>query len=90
MIKEVKESNKNTQALSIKVKVDTTEIDEALEKAQLLKDITEAQKKILVIQAKALMRREDIEKEEARIKAITGMNVCIVNKHFEVIGLIQG
>lgn len=85
----VKESNKNAQVLSVKVKVDTTELDEALEKAQLLKDITEAHKKVLIIQAKALMRREDIEKEEARIKDITGMKVCIVNKNFEVLGLIQ-
>lgn len=86
----VKESNKNAQVLSVKVKVDTTELDEALEKAQLLKDITEAHKKVLIIQAKALMRREDIEKEEARIKDITGMKVCIVNKNFEVIRIDTG
>ena len=86
----VKESNKNAQVLSVKVKVDTTELDEALEKAQLLKDITEAHKKVLIIQAKALIRREDIEKEEARIKDITGMKVCIVNKHFEVIRIDTG
>ena len=36
------------------------------------------------------MRREDIEKEEARIKDITGMKVCIVNKHFEVIRIDTG
>lgn len=86
----VKESNKNAQVLSVKVKVDTTELDEALEKAQLLKDITEAHKKVLIIQAKALIRREDIEKEEARIKDITGMKVCIVNKNFEVIRIDTG
>lgn len=86
----VKKSNKNAQVLSVKAKVDTTELDEALEKAQLLKDITEAHKKVLIIQAKALMRREDIEKEEARIKDITGMKVCIVNKHFEVIRIDTG
>lgn len=86
----VKESNKNTQGLSVKVRVDTTELDEALEKAQLLKDITEAHKKVLIIQAKALMSEQDIEKEEARIKDITGMKVCIVKKHFEVIGIDTG
>ena len=57
---------------------------------EILKDITEAHKKVLIIQAKALMRREDIEKEEARIKDITGMKVCIVNKHFEVIRIDTG
>ncbi|WP_042401657.1 hypothetical protein [Clostridium saudiense] len=86
----VKEQNKKVQGLSVKINVDTTELDEALEKAQILKDITEAHKKVLIIQAKALMRREDIEKEEARIKDITGMKVCIVNKHFEVIRIDTG
>ena len=85
-----KEQNKKVQGLSVKINVDTTELDEALEKAQILKDITEAHKKVLIIQAKALMRREDIEKEEARIKDITGMKVCIVNKHFEVIRIDTG
>ena len=86
----VKEQNKKVQGLSVKINDDTTELDEALEKAQILKDITEAHKKVLIIQAKALMRREDIEKEEARIKDITGMKVCIVNKHFEVIRIDTG
>ena len=86
----VKEQNKKVQGLSVKINVDTTELDEALEKAQILKDITEAHKKVLIIQAKALMRREDIEKEEARIKDITGMKVCIVNKHIEVIRIDTG
>ena len=86
----VKEQNKKVQGLSVKINVDTTELDEALEKAQILKDITEAHKKVLIIQAKALMRREDIEKEEARIKDMTGMKVCIVNKHFEVIRIDTG
>ena len=86
----VKEQNKKVQGLSVKINVDTTELDEALEKAQILKDITEAHNKVLIIQAKALMRREDIEKEEARIKDITGMKVCIVNKHFEVIRIDTG
>lgn len=86
----VKGQNKKVQGLSVKINVDTTELDEALEKAQILKDITEAHKKVLIIQAKALMRREDIEKEEARIKDITGMKVCIVNKHFEVIRIDTG
>lgn len=86
----VKESNKNTQGLSVKVKVDTTELDEALEKAKILKDTTEAHKKVLIIQAKALMRETDIKAEEERIKAITGMRVCIVNARYEVLGIDTG
>ena len=83
----VKESNKKVQGLSVKFNVDTTELDAALEKAKLLKDTTEDHKKVLIIQAKALIREEDVKAEEDRIKSITGMRVCIINSRYEVVGI---
>lgn len=41
----------------------------------------------LIIQAKALMREEDIKKEEDRIRKLTGMKVCIINARYEVVGV---
>ena len=70
--------------------VDTTELDAALEKAKLLKDTTEDHKKVLIIQAKALIREEDVKAEEDRIKSITGMRVCIINSRYEVVGIETG
>lgn len=86
----VKESNKKVQGLSVKFNVDTTELDAALEKAKLLKDTTEDHKKVLIIQAKALIREEDVKAEEDRIKSITGMRVCIINSRYEVVGIETG
>lgn len=85
----VKVPNKKTQGLSIKVDVDTTELDLALEKAKLLKDITKIDKKVLIIKTKAKLRKEDIEEEEMRIEDITGMRVCILDEAYEVVGLIK-
>ncbi|WP_195989939.1 hypothetical protein [Clostridium sp. D53t1_180928_C8] len=41
----------------------------------------------LIIQAKVPMKEEDIKKEEARIRKITGMKVCIINARYEVVGV---
>lgn len=41
----------------------------------------------LIIQAKVPMKEEDINKEEARIRKITGMKVCIINARYEVVGV---
>lgn len=85
----VKESNR-ARTMEMKVKVDTTELDAATEKAKLLQHIREDNRKVLIIQAKCLMRDTDIKEEEERIKAITGMKVCIVNARYEVVGIDTG
>lgn len=86
----VKEQNKKVQGLSVKINVDTNELDEALEKAKILKDITETHKKVLIIQSKARMSHLEIVKEEDRMEAITGMRVCILNPQYEIVGIDTG
>ena len=76
------------QGISVKVNVNTTELDSAIEKVGILKEKISANGKVLIIQAKCLMNKEKIKEEETRIKDITGMKVCIVNGNYEIVGLV--
>lgn len=76
------------QGISMKVNVNTTELDSAIEKVGILKEKISENGKVLIIQAKCLMNKEKIKEEETRIKDITGMKVCIVNGNYEFVGLV--
>lgn len=79
--------NKKANNISIKVNVDTTEVDAALEKVRQLQEKTEAHKEVLILQANGLMTRSAIEKEESIMRESTGMKVCIINGCYEVAGV---
>lgn len=46
-----------------------------------------AEEKILFVQAKSPMKKEDIEEEQKRLQEVTGMKVCILKANFSYIGV---
>lgn len=52
--------------------------------------LKEGPKKVLLLQAKGIMKRADLLEEEMRIKDITGMECCIINGRYEYIGIDVG
>ena len=49
--------------------------------------ITAEEEKILFVQAKSPMKKEDIEEEQKRLQEVTGMKVCILKANFSYIGV---
>ncbi|MCX0373028.1 hypothetical protein LI058_06065 [Clostridium perfringens] len=49
--------------------------------------LTVEEEKILFVQAKFPMKKEDIEEEQKRLQEVTGMKVCILKANFSYIGV---
>ena len=49
--------------------------------------IAAEEEKILFVQAKSPMKKEDIEEEQKRLQEVTGMKVCILKANFSYVGV---
>lgn len=78
------------EILNLIYKPDTKGIEKTVEKGTGSKEQTETPQGTLIIQSEYKLSGECIKAEEKRLRDITGMKVCILNKGYSVVGVNNG
>lgn len=75
---------KNKNVVNLKISADTSDIDKAIEKVNLLKESMEDCQKVLFIESDNKLSKEAILAEQERIESITGMKTCILHNGYRL------